>query len=69
MSATESRSFCRQPSIIQFVGFCSPFSLFHFLPFFSHLLTQPLHRGLREKQKEMETQFIPTVLVVSLENE
>ena len=49
------------------MGFHSPFSLFHFLPFFSHLLTQPLHQGLQEKQKEMETQLVPMVPVVSLE--
>ena len=49
------------------MGFHSPFSLFHFLPFFSHLLTQPVHQGLQEKQKEMETQLVPLVPVVSLE--
>ena len=48
------------------MGFHSPFSLFHFLPFFSHLLTQPLHQGLQEKQ-EMEIQLVPMVPVVSLE--
>ena len=49
------------------MGFHSPFSLFHILPFFSHLLTQPVHQGLQEKQKEMETQLVPLVPVVSLE--
>jgi len=49
------------------VGFHSRFFLFHFLPFCSHLLTQPLHQGLQEKQKEMETQLVPMVPVVSLE--